>query len=281
MWLDAAGTPHRTVTEPARIVSLVPSITELLFDLALDEQVVGRTTFCIHPAEPLEAVAKVGGTKTLRLDRLKASAPSHVIVNVDENRLEDVEAMRGFVPNVVVTHPIEPTDNIGLCQLIGGIFDRDTNAARLSHALERELALTAQDADSLPPKRVLYLIWREPWMTISKPTYISRMLALVNWETLGSDPETRYPEVDWGDLGLADADLVLLSSEPFPFKEKHRPEVSRQLAGSAEGPTLTQPRNRAKICLIDGEYISWYGSRAIAGLRYLRHLAREAAADDA
>jgi ABC-type Fe3+-hydroxamate transport system substrate-binding protein len=258
---DAAGTVHRTIEGRARIVSLVPSVTELLFDLDLGPQVVGRTTFCVHPRHALAGIPKVGGTKTLRLDRLEALAPSHVIVNVDENRLEDVEAMSRFVPSIVVTHPVAPRDNIELFALIGGIFDRGVAARRLARTLEGELALTARAAGWLPARKVLYLIWREPWMTVSRSTYISRMLALVNWETVGHDAHTRYPEVDLAGDSARAADVVLLSSEPFPFRTKHVPELRRVLPPETE------------IAFIDGEYASWYGSRAPAGVRYLRELA--------
>jgi ABC-type Fe3+-hydroxamate transport system substrate-binding protein len=264
--LDAAGVTHPRADDAARIVSLVPSITELLFALDLADRVVGRTTFCIHPAEPLAAIPRVGGTKTLRLDRLEALAPTHVIVNIDENRIEDVDAMRRFVPNIIVTHPIEPGDNVALFQLIGAIFDREQHSESLVQSFEDELAQTRQAAAGLPHSKVLYLIWRDPWMTISTATYISRMLTLVNWHTVASDREVRYPEVDLTAAGN-DAELVLLSSEPFPFKTQHREEIAS---------TLGEQR-ASDIHLIDGEFVSWYGSRAVTGLRYLRNFAKDVA----
>ncbi|MFT5393695.1 MAG: ABC-type Fe3+-hydroxamate transport system substrate-binding protein [Gammaproteobacteria bacterium] len=261
--LDAAGVTHPRADDAARIVSLVPSITELLFALNLADRVVGRTTFCIHPAEALATIPRVGGTKTLRLDRLEALAPTHVIVNIDENRVEDVDAMRRFVPNIIVTHPIEPGDNVALFQLIGAIFDRKQHSDRLVQSFEEELAKTRQAAARLPHRKVLYLIWRDPWMTISAATYISRMLTLVNWHTVASDREIRYPEVD---LNLAgnDAELVLLSSEPFPFKAQHQEEIASALG----------EQRASDIHLVDGEFVSWYGSRAVEGLRYLRNFAK-------
>ena len=259
---DFAGREHRRAGPEPRIVSLVPSITELLFDLGLGPFVVGRTTFCVHPRPGIESVPKVGGTKTVRLDRLRRLRPTHVIVNVDENRKDDVDAIEGFAPAVIVTHPLGPGDNPGLYRLLGAIFGREAAA----EALEREFAagLEALDAAArrLPSRRVLYLIWKEPWMTVSRDTYISRTLALVNWETAAHDPGVRYPEVELDESILASVDLVLLASEPYPFKARHGALVRAAPGGG-----------RVPVALIDAEMVSWYGTRAIPGLRYLAEFA--------
>ena len=246
----------------ARIVSLVPSITELLFHLGLGDQVVGRTTFCVHPESAVAAVPRVGGTKKPRLDKLEALAPTHVIVNVDENRKEDVDAMAAFVPNIVVTHPLVPDDNLALYRLVGEMFDRVQAAEDLCAEFQRARDTLAREAASLPRRRVLYLIWRDPWMTISRDTYISQMLALANLETVLHDEDSRYPEVHVDEQLLADTDMVLFSSEPFPFKPAHVEEF-RKLSADATTP----------CAFIDGEMTSWYGSRAVAGLEYLRDFA--------
>ena len=259
---DWAGREHPPAGAAPRIVSLVPSITELLFDLGLGPFVAGRTTFCVHPRAAVGSVPRVGGTKTVRLDRLRRLEPTHVIVNVDENRKKDVEAIESFAPHVIVTHPLEPADNPGLYRLLGSIFGREEAAERLAAAFADELSEVNEAAARLPPRRVLYLIWKEPWMTVSRDTYISRTLALVNWETAAHDPGVRYPEVVLDEAHFADVDLVLLSSEPFPFKPEHA-ELVRAAPGGAEVP----------IGLIDAEMVSWYGSRAIRGLGYLAGLA--------
>jgi ABC-type Fe3+-hydroxamate transport system substrate-binding protein len=233
-----------------RIVSLVPSITELLCDLELSEQVVGRTGFCIHPWETVRRIPKVGGTKDLKFDRIRELEPTHVVVNVDENKKEDAEALAEFIPNVVVTHPLGPRDNLDLYRQMGREFDREAQAEALCEKFEAALARV----DDHPEQRVLYLIWRDPWMTISPETYISQTLGLFNWRTVPDATDERYPQVD---LSAVDVDRVLLSSEPFHFKEHHVPEVEALVPG-------------AKVSLIDGEMTSWYGSRAIAGLDYLR-----------
>ncbi len=262
MLTDATGTRHTPAQGPARIVSLVPSITELLFALDLGARVVGRTAYCTHPAVELAGVPQVGGPKDVRLDRLRALAPSHVIVNIDENRREDVEAIRTFVPHLVVTHPLAPTDNLALYRLLGALFHRRAQAERLCAAFETELRKTLALAEELPYRHVLYLIWRRPWMTVSRETYISRTLALVRWLTLPEESEARYPEVDLKDDAIREADLVLLSSEPFPFKARHLDEL-RAIADCS----------RKRLALMDGTMTGWYGSRAIEGLGYLRDLA--------
>jgi hypothetical protein len=245
-------------TEP-RIVSLVPSITELLCDLDLSDQLVGRTGFCIHPWETVRTIPKVGGTKDLKFDRIRDLAPTHIVVNVDENRKEDAEALAEFVPNVVVTHPLRPRDNLDLYRQMGREFDREAEAEAMCERFEAALSRV----DERPERKVLYLIWKDPWMTISPETYIAQTLGLFNWQTqprvlcspVGDKGQrVRYPEVDLADF--PDADRVLLSSEPFHFKAEHVAEVEALVPG-------------AKVSLIDGEMTSWYGSRAIAGLDYL------------
>jgi ABC-type Fe3+-hydroxamate transport system substrate-binding protein len=259
---DALGVQHPVAGDDARIVSLVPSITELLFHLGLGERVVGCTRFCRHPQSALADVPRVGGTKKLRIDKLRELRPSHVIVNIDENRKEDVALIAEFIPHIVVTHPLVPGDNLTLYRLVGGIFGKQSEAERLCVAFQQARDELAGAAARWPLRRVLYLIWRDPWMTVSRDTYISQTLALANWRTVCHDPETRYPEVRADENLLADTDIVLFSSEPFPFKPAHMDEL-RERTGDSETPCV----------FIDGEMTSWYGNRAVEGLRYLRELA--------
>jgi len=259
---DAIGTCHTPARGPVRIVSLVPSITELLFAFELSTQVVGRSAYCTYPEAKVVAVPQVGGPKDPHLDRLQALAPTHLIVNIDENRREDVAAIRAFVPNLIVTHPLAPVDNLVLYRLLGAVFHRQVQAARLCAAFETELRKTFVESANLPDRRVLYLIWRKPWMTVSRHTYISRTLALVRWLSLPEKSEVRYPEVDLKDEALREAEIILFSSEPFPFKTGHLEEFRSVMDCSGK-----------RLVLVDGTMIGWYGSRAIEGLRYLRALA--------
>ena len=257
--VDAIGRAHRAIDAPPRIVSLVPSITELLCDLGLAAWLVGRTGFCVHPDEVVHAIPKVGGTKDVNLEKIRRLAPTHVIVNIDENKKATADALAQFVPHVIVTHPLAPEDNLALYRLLGGIFDAREKAELLCAAFEHEYAALAA-LRQRAPKTVLYCIWQDPWMTVSRDTYIARMLAQTGWRQWQADPvaadTARYPTFAWSDELVRAVDAVLLSSEPYRFTETHVDALERQIG--------------KPVHLIDGEMISWYGSRAIAGLRYLR-----------
>lgn len=262
---DAAGTLHTPAGADARIVSLVPSITELVCDLGLTERLVGRTGFCIHPKALLRRIAKVGGTKTVDMAKVRALAPTHVILNIDENEKPLAEALRAFVPHLIVTHPLAPLDNPPLYRLIGGIFGAAETAERL--CVDFHMAHEALAADRHRPRTVLYLIWKDPWMTVTRDTYISRTLALAGLATLpAGSANARYPEISLTEDWIAGVDVVLLSSEPYMFRAKH-------VAALAGHPAFSG----RPVHLIDGEMTSWYGSRAIEGLRYLREFRRSVA----
>lgn len=256
---DALGTAHRPVAaDDARIVSLVPSITELLCDLGLAGSVVGRTGFCIHPAEVVHDIPKIGGTKDVNIGKIRKLAPTHLIVNIDENEKPTVDGLAQFIPNVVVTHPVAPRDNLALYRLLGGIFGADAQAETLCDAFEREYAaLHAQPKGS--PQTMLYCIWQDPWMTVSRDTYIARMMEEIGWHCWTPASDTaRYPRFEWSEEVIREIDGVLLSSEPYRFTDAHVDALEKQIGKPVQ--------------LVDGEMMSWYGSRAIAGLRYLRQL---------
>lgn len=262
--VDAAGIEHAKAGNGARIVSLVPSLTELLFALKIDTQIVGRTGFCVHPRDKVRKVPKVGGTKAVNVDAIRALRPTHVIVNIDENERETVDSLRAFVPHVVVTHPLTPQDNLALYTLLGAIFDRNDEAQRLSSALQAQLQAAASRASNAAnEQRVLYAIWRDPWMTVARDTYIAAMLRLVNWQTLpdmqgGASGAARYPSFDLDAPWIADVDRVLLSSEPYRFTQAHCDALKQDARLKGK-----------RVDLIDGEMVSWYGSRAIEGIAYL------------
>ena len=253
-----------------RIASLVPSLTELLVELGLHDCLVARTGFCIHPAGALRDVPKVGGTKDVNLAKLQRLAPTHVLVNMDENRRETVASIQAWpqAPQVIVTHPLRPDDNLTLVAQMVEHFGAHhpavvERADALTRALQHELDLT--HAGSRPARCVLYLIWRDPWMTVARDTYLAAMLARVGWRTLpevhgGVSGAARYPLVRGDEPWLADVQEVLLSSEPYCFTAQHLAEA-RALCPNADAR------------LVDGELLSWYGARAIGGLRYLREIA--------
>jgi ABC-type Fe3+-hydroxamate transport system substrate-binding protein len=255
---DALGTPHAPAAGEPRIVSLVPSLTELLCDLGLAQNLVGRSGFCIHPRETVKRIPKMGGTKDADIARIRAAAPTHLVVNVDENRREQVEELAHFVPHVVVTHPLVPEDNLALFRLLGGIFRREAGAAKLAEDFRVAREELRRVAETLPRERVLYLIWKNPWMTVSRVTYISAALAEAGWDTLPEHSEARYPEIGAVSPGLTFVQRILLSTEPYRFTDEHLAEAESRFGAPAQ--------------LIDGEMVSWYGSRAAAGLRYLAKL---------
>jgi hypothetical protein len=263
-----------TDERPPRIASLVPSLTELLAELGLADALVARTRYCVHPAGRVERIPVVGGTKDVDLERLRNLAPTHVVVNVDENRREAVDAMRAWdpAPVILVTHPKHPHDNLALVDRFAAAFGAQpgvrAQATRWRSEMERALAQTRPDGRT--ERRVLYLVWRKPWMTVARDTYISRLLARVAWSTWppiegGEHGAARYPSVSGDEPWLADIDEVLLSSEPFPFGDRHRVEAQALCPG-------------ARVRVVDGERLGWYGTRAVAGLDYLRALADEVGA---
>lgn len=253
--VDAVGRRHVPAPD-ARIVCLVPSITELLCTLGLAPRLVGRTGFCIHPRDTVAAIPKVGGTKDVNVEKIRRLAPTHVIVNIDENEKPTVDVLAAFVPHVVVTHPNAPRDNLALARLMGALFGADAAAARWCAAFDDEYArLRAMPPG--PPRTVLYCIWQDPWMTVSKDTYIAAMLAEIGWTVPALGTE-RYPRFAWSQERVGGLDAVLLSTEPYRFTEQHADALEKQLG--------------IPVLLVDGEMMSWYGSRALEGIRYVRRL---------
>jgi len=269
--IDAAGTRHARAEARARIACLVPSVTELICALGLAPQLVARTGFCIHPKALVADIPKVGGTKDVDMARLRSLAPTHVVLNMDENTRPVADALAQFVPHLIVTHPNAPEDNLALYRLIGGVFGREPEARQLCARFEEALGAARAAASQFVSERVLYLIWKDPWMSVAADTYIARTLATVGWTTVprgsggkfggarGTAPgAARYPRVDLAEAAR-EAGLVLLSTEPYMFRERHVAELREQMPGK-------------RVELIDGEMTSWYGSRAIEGLEYLPRL---------
>lgn len=272
--VDALGRIHARVGEgePCRIVSLVPSITELLCSIGLSSRMVGRTGFCIHPEQVVDSIPKIGGTKDVNIEKIRRLAPTHLVVNIDENEKPTVDTLSSFIPNVIVTHPLSPLDNPPLFRLLGGIFSCENQAESLCSQFEGALASlqqrlllhqASQRQARAQPNRVLYCIWRDPWMTVSSDTYIARMLELIGWQHWASDSLARYPVFQWNEALLENIDEVLLSSEPYRFTDQNVDALERQIG--------------KPVRLIDGEMLSWYGNRSILGLDYLAKLIGEKA----
>jgi ABC-type Fe3+-hydroxamate transport system substrate-binding protein len=238
---------------PSRIVSLVPSQTELLYDLGLDESIVGITKFCCHPTNWKFKKTKIGGTKAVDIEKIRRLQPDLIIGNKEENTQEDIAILESIAP-VWISDVTTFEDAIHLIKALGDIFDKQGVASQLVYSISN--AFTALNKSERSYK-VAYFIWHSPDFIAGKATFIDNMLTACGFENVSQ--ETRYPA--WNDE-FETPELVLLSSEPYPFKEKHVAKFQEKF------PT-------AKIMFVDGEYFSWYGSRLRFAPDYFQQLIRE------
>ncbi|HEY0972353.1 MAG TPA: helical backbone metal receptor [Gemmatimonadales bacterium] len=240
-----------------RIVSLCPSLTELVFDIGRGHDLVGRTKFCCHPVGRVERVESVGGTKNPKVERIVALAPDIVLMNEEENRREDAESLAAAGVRLHTSMPRDAWETADMVRSIGAALERPDDAERIAADIEARARRVRDSVAGRPPVRWAYLIWRGPYMTVNGDTFVSAMLGLAGGVNVFADLPERYPAVTPGQLAAADPDVVLLSSEPFPFQEKHADELV-ELTG------LSRDRFR----LADGELLSWHGSRTPAGIDY-------------
>lgn len=233
-----------------KIISLVPSITELLFDLGLEDQIIGRTKFCVHPNPKVKEIQQFGGTKKLYLDKIIAAKPDLIIANKEENLKSEVETLQEYF-EVLVTDVATLTDNN---QMILHIGERTNSLSKAKEIVADINNAFAQLPVFSKKPTALYLIWKEPLMSIGNDTFIHTMLQYAGFENICAE-QTRYPQVDEN----VAPDVVLLSSEPFPFQEKHIAEIQAKFPN-------------AKCLLVDGEMFSWYGSRMRFAPSYFQEL---------
>ncbi len=239
---------------PKRIVSLVPSQTELLHWLGLEEATVGITKFCIHPTEWFRSKTRVGGTKNIDIAAIKKLMPDLIIANKEENVKEQVEELaKDYSVLVTAVNTIE--EAFQMIARVGSLTDKESVATELAAAIKKEFSSIIPLQQPLP---TAYLVWNKPYMTVGGDTFIHDMLTHAGFNNIFSKA-TRYPEITVDQLRSKNCALVLLSSEPFPFKQKHIDELQTQLPG-------------VKIMLVDGEMFSWYGSRMLEAAGYLRLL---------
>ncbi len=240
---DALGRPIRLEHPPRRIVSLVPSQTELLADLGLDAEVVGVTRFCVHPADWKGRKTIVGGTKTINVPRLAGLAPDLVIANKEENPRDEIEAVVAQGVPVYVTDVTDVAGAVAMIRAVGRLVDR----AEVAGALADDVVAGFDVVEPGPPRRTLYLIWRDPWMSVGGDTFVSDVMARAGLANATADRD-RYPALRDDEVAGLAPEVVLLSSEPYPFVERHLAEVQALAPG-------------ARVELVDGEAFSWYGSR--------------------
>lgn len=240
---------------PKRIVSLVPSQTELLCDLGLEDQLVGVTKFCVHPDHIRKEKAIVGGTKQFRFDEIEALAPDLIIGNKEENYQEGIEKLAEDYP-VWMSDIFNLEDSLQMIQQLSGICGVEEKGAELCADIEKGF----QNLPIFNPLRSLYLIWRKPYMAAGRKNFIHQMMNKGGFANVVE--EDRYPELTEDDLVKLNPEIVLLSSEPYPFASKHQEEIQQLLPA-------------AKVLLIDGELFSWYGSRLAKLPAYLKELRRK------
>ena len=238
--IDQVGRTVLIPKFPKRIISLVPSQTELLFDLGLDQRVVGITKFCVHPKEWFRTKARIGGTKKLNFNTISDLNPDLIIANKEENNKEDIERLEKDFP--VWVSDINNLDSaLEMIRLVGEITS--TDASELVSKIERNFQ---QLKPFYPEQKTLYLIWKNPYMSAGSDTFIHDIMKRCGFENAISD--SRYPQLSEQNIVALKPELVLLSSEPFPFKAKHIEELHGLLPN-------------AEIKLVNGEMFSWYGSR--------------------
>ncbi len=240
-----------------KIVSLCPSLTELVFDLGHGNELVGRTKFCIHPADRVGAVEKVGGTKNPKIDRIIDLAPDIVLLNEEENRREDAEALERAGVRCHVSFPHTALETAEMVRSIAAAIDARDQGERIARDIETRHARVKRAAAGRSPVRFAYLIWREPWMTVNGDTFVSALLGDAGGQNVFATRVDRYPAVTPEELAAVEPDVVLLSTEPFPFKASHADELAG-LSGVA----------RERMQIVDGELLSWHGSRTPAGIDY-------------
>jgi len=245
---------------PKRIISLVPSQTELLFELGLDKEIVGLTKFCIHPIEKFAERTKIGGTKKLNIELIRELKPDLIIGNKEENQQSQIEALMEDYP-VWMSDIYTLEDAKKTITQIGELVDRQPEASYLNHLINAGFndlqTLAVQNGIN---KKVAYLIWKKPYMLAGRDTFIDNILAINGLSNVIN--ERRYPEIELNALAELKPDLIFLSSEPYPFKEEHLEEIRQVIPA-------------AKVMLVDGEMFSWYGSRLVKAVQYLFQLQKE------
>lgn len=239
---------------PKRIISLVPSQTELLFDLGLNDAIVGITKFCVHPIHLRKEKTIIGGTKDIKIDKIKSLNPDIILCNKEENTKEIVEACEQIAPTHV-SDIFTLDDAKELILQYGSLFNCKKQALNINSELDAKIYTFKEFIKKKKETSVAYFIWRSPWMVAGNTTFINHLLKLNKFKNI-YDAKERYPEINLTNIVLdGNPDLVLLSSEPYPFKDKHIEEIRAHTKHS-------------KIILVDGEMFSWYGSRLLKAFDY-------------
>lgn len=259
---DQMGNQFSFASQPQRIVSLVPSQTELLCDLGLEDAIVGMTKFCVHPFHLKSTKTIVGGTKKINIEKIKALQPDIIICNKEENTFEIVESLQGICP-VWVTDIYTVEDTLEVIQDFGSLFNKRTEAQKWIDKIRYAFEDFKKFIEDKKPRKVAYFIWANPYMVAGGNTFINELLKLNKFENIYENHPLypgRYPEVIVQKMRIqGDPDVIFLSSEPFPFKDEHAFELGRHT-------------HHATTVFVDGEMFSWYGSRLAKAFPYFKKL---------
>lgn len=239
---------------PKRIISLVPSQTELLFDLGLDEEIIGITKFCIHPQDKFKRKTKIGGTKKLDLDKIRTLNPDLIIGNKEENDQSQIEELMSEFP-VWMSDITLIEDALKMIESIGDITGKTEKAFQIASTIENSFANIPENLGS--KKRIAYFIWKDPFMLAGKDTFINSVLEKAGFDN--AIELIRYPAMSISEIKDLKPELIFLSSEPYPFKDEHVAEMSSHFP-------------EAMVLIVDGELFSWYGSRLQFTANYLTEL---------
>ena len=256
--IDQLGISHSFETAPKRIISLVPSQTELLYDLGLEERIMGVTKFCVHPYHFKATKKIVGGTKKVHFEKIRLLQPDIIICNKEENTKEIVDELRKICP-VWVTDITTIEDNFQMITDFGQLFNCRTEAQKWNDKLAFALSDFKNFIQDKPVKKAAYFIWKKPFMVAGSANFINELLQLNHFQNI-YDNKGRYPEIELKKMRLeGDPDLVFLSSEPYPFQEEDAFEIGRFT-------------HHAKTIFVDGEMFSWYGSRLLKAFDYFKKI---------
>lgn len=254
IFIDQTGRSVEVIANPKRIISLVPSQSEFLWDLGVKRELAGITKFCIHPDEMFRSVERVGGTKSLNLEKIRLLNPDLIIGNKEENDRTQIEELQKEYP-VWMSDIYTLADSVNMMNAIGTLVGRKAEAEKITVAVEKAISTVA---DTFNKERVLYFIWKNPYMVAAQDTFIDDLLSVIGLKNCASYTK-RYPEISLERIKELKPDFCFLSTEPYPFKDKDVRELEEALPG-------------VKIMLVDGELFSWYGSRLRGMPAYIDNL---------
>lgn len=257
MHIDQLNRKVNIPANPQRIISIVPSQTELLYDLGLKERIVAQTVFCVHPANEFKTAIKIGGTKKLDLEKIFSLKPDLIIANKEENEKSQIEELEKHFP-VWISDIETIQDALDMINSIGKITQTQQKALAIIDSINQ--ARAKFKSKQVISMKVIYLIWQKPYIAVGRQTFIKNMLEEVGFVNMIE--ENRYPEISVEDLKNLNADYILLSSEPFPFNEFHKSEIENLIG-------------KKNCIVVDGEFFSWYGSRMMLAYPYFGEILKK------